>query len=135
MGIEKPLKIDSGGKKAQLDPATDTVAAQAIAFEGLSTFLAEKVGSILGFRKPDFSAASNFNSDGTLNFVEFFQGAVQTTPNRRMRVDMSYDGDLNPSTEIWRIYSPLDGTTILRTVTYTFTFSSGVLTNIVEATA
>lgn len=132
MAIEKVLKLSSG-KKEQIDPAVDTIAGKAFSFLGLSTFLAEKVGDILGFRKPDFSDAPSFNANGTINFVEWFNGATQITSQRRARVDFTYDVNLDPATEVWKIYDT-NGTTILRTVTYTYTFVANVLTKTVEVT-
>lgn len=133
MAIEKPLKL-SQGKIEQVNPASDTLAGKAFSFEGLSNFLAEKVGDILGFTKPDFSDAPNFNGNGTINFVEWFNGPTQITANRRARVDFTYDANLDPVTEVWKYYNPANGTTILRTVTYTYTFTAGVLTKTVEVT-
>lgn len=61
-------------------------------------------------------------NDGELDYEEFFYGPTQTTPNRRARVDMTYDGSLNPLTEVWKFYDA-NGTTILFTYTITHTWS------------
>lgn len=129
-----PLRIGSDGRDRETDPSSEYLSAKGLAFEGLDTHLAEKIGDVLGLTKPDFSCAPNFNANGTLNYLEYFLGATQTLANRRARVDMTYDANFDPATEVWKIYSPSDGTTILRTITYTYTFVASVLTNVVEAT-
>lgn len=130
----KPLKLEAG-RLQQLDPLVDTASAKGLFFLGDPNYVAEKVGSLLGFRKPDFSAAYNFASNGQLNYVEFFITNSQITGNRRARADLSYTSSGLPLTETWRIYDQ-DGTAVLRTVTYTYAFTSTGLPSIVtEATS
>jgi hypothetical protein len=76
--------------------------------------------------KPTFHTSGA--NEGELDFIEFYKGLTQTTPNRRKRVDMTYDGNLNPTSEIWKFYSPSDGTTILKTFTITHVWSGVDLT-------
>jgi hypothetical protein len=80
------------------------------------------------------SEKPTYNSDGTINYVEFFSSSTQTTENRTFRIDMTYNASLEPLTETLKIYSLLDGTTILKTVTTSYTWSSGVLTNKTQVT-
>jgi hypothetical protein len=133
MAIEKPLKL-SQGKIEQVNPALDMIAGKGFAFEGLSNYLAEKLGDILSFKKPDFSQKVTYNGDGTINFVEWFNGATQTTPNRRAKSTITYDANLFPLTETLEIFSPSDGTTVLRTVTLTNTYTGADLTSANEVT-
>lgn len=83
---------------------------------------------------PDASEKPTYNGDGTVNFVEFFGSSTQTTPNRTYRVDFTYDADLQPLTEVWKAYSLADGTTVLKTVSLSYTWVSGQLTNKTQVT-
>lgn len=138
----KPLKIESsstGGTEDNMfphesDPAEDYLAAKGVAFENLDTHLAEKVGGLLKFTVPDCSYKPDFLANGEVNFLEVFDGATQTTAQRRLRVDMTYDGSLNPTVEAWKFYDPADGTTVLRTITVTHTWSGVDLTKSTEVT-
>lgn len=138
----KPLGMESsslGGTEeipspTELDPSEDYVAAKGMAFENLDTHLAEKIGGILKFTVPDCSYKQTFLGNGELDSVEIFDGTTQTTPNRRVRVDMTYDGSLNPTLEEWKIYDPADGITVLRTISVTHTWSGVDLTKSEEVT-
>ena len=83
---------------------------------------------------PTISQAPVFATDGTLTSVTYYQGPTQTTPNRVAAVNMTYDANLDPATETTILYSYADGTTILKTITRTYTFTSGALTNVTKVT-
>lgn len=125
------LKIEdptSGGTESNFGPTEadaleDHVACKGISFEGLDTFLIRKLGRFIDGVIPDWSNSVNYLSNGEVNYIEFFQGFTQTTPNRIARVDFTYDVNLDPSTEVWTIYDT-DGTTNLKNVTFTHTFIS-----------
>lgn len=80
---------------------------------------------------PNLSQKPTFSGIDLTN-VEFFEGATQTEPNRRMRVDITYSSN-NPTSEVWKLYDT-DGTTILKTVTFTNTWSGFDLTSQTMAT-
>ena len=82
---------------------------------------------------PDTSQKPTYLSNGEISFVEFFKGTTQTTPNRIARVDVFYTGD-DPTTETWKLYSSSDGTTVLKTITFTHTWVSNDLTKSEMAT-
>jgi len=141
----KPLKFETPTDGTELDvtptgadPAEDYLACKGMAFENLDTFLAKKEGGVLRLMIPDASEKPTFHTtganDGELDYVEYFEGTTQTTINRRGRVDFTYDGSLNPLTEVWKIYDPSDGTTVLETGTITHTWSGVDLTKSVEVT-
>jgi hypothetical protein len=48
---------------------------------------------------------------------------------------MTYDSEQQPTQELLTIYSKTDGTSVLKTVTVTYTWSSNVLTNKTQVTA
>lgn len=82
---------------------------------------------------PDNSQKPVFLANGEVNYIEFFKGPTQTIPNRLYRVDMSYDGILNPTTEAWTLYTitdnaPVDGVTVHRTVTFTHSWTAAEIT-------
>jgi len=139
----KPLKIEDGTSGTQIDfvpreadPAEDYLASKGLSFENLDTFLAEKVGGVLGLTVPACSYKPTYHisgaDDGEINFLEIFKGATQTTINRIVRVDITYDGGRDPTVEAWKIYDNTDGTTVLRTITLTHTWVSGDITKTTE---
>lgn len=142
----KPLKMEHsslGGTEddafpTATDPTEDYLAAKGVAFENSDDHLAEKIGEILKFTIPDCSYKPTFHltgaNDGEIDFVEIFKGATQTTINRRLRVDMTYDSSLNPTVEAWKFYDVSDGTTVLRTITVTHTWSGVDLVSSAEVT-
>jgi hypothetical protein len=138
----KPLKIESpasGGTDTdsfptEASPSQDYMATKGVAFENLDTHLAEKLGDLLSFVKPDFSQKVTYNNNGTINFVEWFKGATQSTINRRAKSTIAYNANLFPLTETLVIYSPTDGTTVLRTITLTETYTGADLTSGNEVT-
>ena len=71
---------------------------------------------------PDMSQKPIYRSDGELGSNEYYKGPVQTIANRIAKVDITYDARLNPISEVWYQYDPNDGTTSLRTVTFTHTW-------------
>lgn len=139
----KPLGLENAGlggteslpTPTELDPSEDYVSGKGFSFENTDTFLAEKLGDILGLTKPDFSLKPTYLGNGDIDFVEFYTGATQTTGFRRAKVTVAYDGSFNPTSETWLIYSPSDGTTILRTITLTHTWSGVNLTASTEVTS
>lgn len=137
----KPLKFENptDGTESDViptaaDPTEDYLACKGVAFENLNTHLAEKVGGLLKFTVPDCSYKPVFLGNGELDYVEVFEGATQTTAQRRLRIDMTYDGSLNPTVEVRKFYDPSDGTTVLRTITVTHTWSGVDLTKSTEVT-
>jgi len=137
----KPLKIENpatGGTDTDLfptetNPVQDYLATKGLAFENLDTHLAEKVGELLYLKSPDQSEKPTYNASNDLDFVEIFRGAVQTTPNRKAKITMGYDASKFPISETWQIFDT-DGSTVLRTVAYTYTIAGANITNAVEAT-
>lgn len=126
----RPLKMESptgGGTQldmfpTEMDPNEDYAALKGIAFENSDSYRIEKIAKNLLCNFPDASAKVTYTVGGEIDYVEYFDGLVQTTPNRIIRVDIAYDGNLNPTTETWKYYDT-DGTTILRTITLTHSWS------------
>lgn len=138
MSRVKTLVVERDGSELEfqeeVNPSSDYIAAKGLAFENLATHLSEKVGGVLKFTVPDCSYKYDYTVAGEVNFVEVYEGATQTTINRRLRVDMTYDGNLNPTIEAWKFYDPADGTSILRTITITHTWSGVDLIKSTEVT-
>ena len=135
----KPLKIEDTTDGSQLNftptetnPNEDYIATKGIAFENTDNYIAEKIGGILGFTIPDMSQKINY-SGFDITSVEFYNGPTQTTINRIGKVDITYTG-INPTQEELKVYDPSDGTTILRTITLTHTFSGIDITSTNEVT-
>lgn len=138
MALVRPLKRSATTSiPRQFQADADTVVAKGLAYEGLSTHVSEKVGDRILHTIPDGSVATTYHTtgpnNGEIDYQEIFQTASQIASNRRMRVDITYtSGD--PTSEVWKIYDPADGTTVLRTITLTHTWSGGDLVNTVEVT-
>ena len=78
---------------------------------------------------PNTSQKPTYGANGFPTQLIMYDGAVQTTPYRRIQIDLTYDGNELPTTEEWKLYDENDGTTILKTVTFTYTWVSYQLTN------
>lgn len=130
----KALKYEnpaSGGTEAdvyptELDPAEDYVSSKGFAFEGLDTFLIDKIGRTISANHPLTTHKYTY-SGNNLTVVEHFNSASQITANRIKKTDISYSGN-NPTTEVTVVYDT-DGTTVLRTTTWTYTFTGNNLTS------
>lgn len=103
---------------------------------GLNTYVGENIQDILDrlFGATE-STAISYNVDGSIDYVEGFSVATQVVANRIYRADFTYDAQLYPTAEEYKIYSLTDGTTILKTVTVTYTWSSGNLISTTQVTA
>lgn len=77
---------------------------------------------------PTITTSINYLANGNINFIEFFKSVTQITANRISRSDFTYNSDLSVATEVCREYAN-DGTTVLFTTTYTFTYTNGDLTS------
>lgn len=136
----KPLKFESsatGGTEndempRETDPSEDYLAAKGLSFEGLDTFLLQKLARMLIKNEPDDTQKPTYLGNGEIDFIEFFNSATQTTANRFAKVTLAYSGD-DPISETWVIYDT-NGTTVLRTLTITHTWSAGNLTNSAQVT-
>lgn len=83
---------------------------------------------------PSLSQVPVFAANGTITSITFYSSASQITANRIADITYTYDVNLDPATEVSRVYSFADGTTILSTITKTFTFVSNILTNVTMVT-
>lgn len=133
----KPLKIEEStdGTENNLfptetDPSEDYLAAKGVALENLDTFRLEKLGRTIQALYPDSTVAITYTSD-QITSASFYNSATQINANRIAKVDITYSSD-DPSTEIWLIYDT-NGTSVLRTITYTYTVSSNVITGVARA--
>lgn len=136
----KPLKmedVNDGGDEIDLgptevDPSEDYLATKGLAFENSDDYRVEKLERALLEAYPDGSAKVTYTSNNP-TLIEFFTTATQITANRIASVEITYSGN-NPSTEVLRIYDEADGTTVVRTITKTFTYSSNNLQSYTEVT-
>ena len=138
----KPLKFEDSTSGTGLnylpteaDPSEDYLAGKGFAFENLNTHLAKKIGGLIRFQMPDGSMKPTFLGNSEIDYVEYFSGVVQTTINRRLKITMSYDMDLNPTKEVWEWFSISNGTTVLETITLTHVWSGVDLTKSEEVTS
>lgn len=130
----KPLKIENaatGGTQTdpfpvETNPTQDYLAAKGIAFENLDTFLIEKLGrSLVEFFPNLYQNITYSGNDPTV--LEFFNSSTFINANRVARYDFTYTSN-NLTSEVLVIYDT-NGTTILRTYTWTHTYTSNNLTS------
>lgn len=102
----------------------------------LNTYVGTNVQDILDriFGATESTAVS-YSADGTVNYLTGYSRADQVTANRIYRVDFTYDASLYPATESLKIYSLTDGTTILKTIIVSYTWSSGNLITTTQVTS
>ena len=139
MSDVRPLKKSTSGTGLPRQfNSEDRAILKGLVYEGDTNFTSQKVGGFIFNTIPDCSSKPGFftsgPNDGELEFMEIYEGATQTVGFRRARVDVAYDGSLNPTTETWKIYDPANGTTVVRTITVTHTWSGVDLTKSTEVT-
>lgn len=135
MSDVKPLKKSSvTGLPRQVEAAADRLIAKGIVFEGDTSSVTEKIGGLILDTIPDSSYRPSYLANGEIDYIEIFNGPTQITLNRIARVDLAYDASLNPTVETWNIYDTVDGTTVLRTITVTHTWTGVDLTKSAEVT-
>lgn len=84
---------------------------------------------------PTNSQKPTYLGNGELGTLEIFSNATQITANRILSSDIVYDASLNPITETWKHYDTADGTTVLKTVTFTHTWVSDEWTKTTTVTS
>lgn len=77
---------------------------------------------------PDISQKPTYTGDD-IDYIEYFKGPTQTTPNRLAKATLSYSGD-DPSSEEWEFYDEADGTTVLKTATLDYTWAGDNLSKV-----
>jgi hypothetical protein len=126
----KPLKFENsatGGTQidflpTEAKPTEDYAAVKGLAFENLDTFLLDKVGRSIVEKFPDLYHKVTYSA-GDVSNIEFFNSASFITANRIARYDLTYTSG-NLTSEILSVYDT-DGTTVLRTYTWTHAYVSG----------
>lgn len=93
-----------------------------IADDFLSDFL-ERFGG------KDVSSKPEYLGNGDVDKITFYSSGTQITANRVAQAQLSYSSG-EPSTEVWTIYDTADGTTVLKTITYTYTFTGDDITKV-----
>lgn len=133
----KPLKYETSVDGTEVDfsptetdPSEDRLSAKGIAFENLNEYRLEKLGRLIHHYHPDPTHKITYKENGDVDYVEIFNG-TQITANRIAKYELAYSG-FDPSTETLKIYDT-DGTTVLRTITRTLSFSGLDLSTVVEA--
>lgn len=73
---------------------------------------------------PTNSEKATYLGNGEVDFIEFFSTPTQVVANRVAKATFTYDGNLNPTSEAIQLYDT-NGTTVLKTLTFTHTFIGG----------
>lgn len=136
----RPLKMEnstSGGTEfnpfpTEADPTEDYISGKGFSFEETDTFLLQKIGRVLLGFEPDNTVAVTYTAGGDIDHVELFNSATQITANRIARIDITYSG-VDPATEVLKVYGT-DGSTVLRTLTTTYTYTGVDITSAGQVT-
>lgn len=131
----KPLGVEDSTSGTQLvpvptemNPLQDYAAVKGIAFESLDGFLHEKIGRVLIEKFPNLYQQASYLGNGEVSYIEYFNSPTFIVSNRVARVEITYDLNIDPTSEVLTVYGD-DGTTIMRTITYTHGFSDGNYTS------
>lgn len=126
----KPLCLEELADGSQLDhipteasPNEDYAAVKGIAFENLDNFLVDKVGRTIVELFPTLYQSASY-SGNDLSTLAFYNSSSFIIANRIAQYDFTYSGGSLTIEEL-KIYDT-DGSTILRTYTWTHTYSSGL---------
>jgi hypothetical protein len=133
----KCLKIESpagGGTQydpfpTELNPTQDYSSMKGICFNHDDNFLLEHLGRAIVTKIPSgHSIKTYYLANGDVNYVEVFNSPTQIDANRIGRYDLAYNANLDPTSETLKIYD-VDGTSILRTYTHTYTYTGFDITS------
>ena len=78
---------------------------------------------------PEGSVKYTFDGEELLTDAVVYRSATQTVANRIADITVTYNGDEQPTTEVWKYYNNTDGTLLLKTVTTTYTWSGDLPTS------
>ena len=95
-----------------------------VSIEGTLGFMV--AGRSLVEFSPAGSQKVTYLGGGDIDYIEFFDSLTQTTPNRIAKCTVTYTSD-DPTSETWRIYDS-DGSTVIETQVYSYTYTSDDLT-------
>ena len=112
----------------EIKSSSDYLSAKGIAFEESDNYLLEKIGGVIRSKLPNLSVKPTYTSEN-ITSIEYFNGFTQTVINRILRNDIAYTGDLI-SSEAWKIYDTADGSTVLSTITITYSYTNDLVTNV-----
>lgn len=133
----KPLKLSDDNEDfalpKEVDPSDDHLSAKGLAFEDLEAYQLSKIERVILQNYPDGSVKYTYTDD-LVTLVEFFITASQFTANRIASITMAYDSEEKVTSETYRIYDSSDGTTVVRTVTRTYTYSGDEIESYTEVT-
>lgn len=126
----KPLCFEELADGSQLDyipteasPTEDYTATKGLAFENLDTFLIDKIGRTIVELFPSLYQNASYTGS-ELTALAFYNSSSFITANRIAQYDFTYSSGSLTIEEL-KIYDT-NGSTILRTYTWTHTYSSGV---------
>lgn len=134
MPTVKPLKRGGTRLPREITASADYLATKGLDIEELGTHWVEKIGGLIQLRIPDCSSKVNYLANGEVDTIEIYEGSNQLAADLRLKISLTYDSVLNPITEVWQIYDPADGTTVLRTITVTNVFDGLDFVSSSEAT-
>lgn len=127
----RPLKLESpslGGDETdflptEANPIEDYAALKGVAFNGDENFVIEHVGRTLAQKEPFTTFTISYLGNGEVDYIEYFNSSNKIQANRIYRIDMTYDGSLNPTTETVTIYEN-DGVSVAKTQTHIYSYSA-----------
>jgi len=76
-----------------------------------------------------YNIVYTYGQNGDIIAMDVFNGSTQTITNRIYTLNLTYTND-NITQELWKRYDVVDGTTILETVTKTYTYLNDDIVNV-----
>lgn len=130
-----PLKLETpveGGTQLDMfpteaNPLQDYLATKGVCFEADKNFFFDKVGRTFSFNHPRTYEKATYLANGEIDYIEFFNSNTFITANRVAKISFTYDVNIDPTAEVVALYDT-NGSTILRTITWSHIFSGGDLT-------
>src|SRR5574343_26019 len=133
----KPLKLETGSETdfgpTEVAALEDYLATKGISFENLDDFRLEKFKRVIVESFPLTTQKITYLGNGDVDFVEYFNSATQISANRIAKITIGYTSE-DPTSETAEIFDT-DGTTVARTITSSFTYTSGDVTGISRSEA
>lgn len=136
MGLSRKYSIseENGTEFPYSKEAIPNAEDVAVVTTSANTLVGADLQDILNkLNRPSVSQKPTYLGNGDLDYITFYKNSTQTTENRIAAVLLTYTSGL-PTSETWTLYSDTDGTTVLKTITLTNTFTSGDLTNTTMST-
>jgi len=135
MAVKKFAKYQDADGTEYMEPIEDSIDTPNVELDSSNnTLVGETIGEFLN-RMYGKTVSEKLTYSGVdVDYVEYFSTSSQITANRLAKVELTLDSELDLTTETIYLYSTDDGTTVLKTITRSMTYSDHNLTNTEQVT-